>query len=55
MLAESASVELQERVLGLPYTMLPGAAEISTVGRGISTMTVTLSVAVPPGPVAVMV
>jgi hypothetical protein len=54
---EVAFVELHVRIDDRPYRMLPGAAEIDTVGGGVGgvTVIVALALAVPPGPVAVMV
>ena len=54
MEAEVPLVEDQERVVEFPATMGFGDAVMLTVGVW-STDTVTLSVIVPPGPVAVMV
>jgi hypothetical protein len=61
MLAEVASVDVQERVDVPPDWMLAGVAERLTVGAAAPppppplTVTVALSVAVPPAPVTVMV
>jgi len=54
MLTLSAPVELQERVDDSPEAMFVGLAEILTMGK-LFTVMVTLSVAVPAGPSAVMV
>ena len=53
----SASVEVQVRVADPPYGILTGSAEIDTVGGGVGgvTVIVALALAVPPGPVTVMV
>jgi hypothetical protein len=52
---ESALVDCHVKVADPPYGMLRGSAAMATVGAGAETVTVTLLVAVPPGPVAVMV
>jgi hypothetical protein len=54
---EVAFVELHIRVADCPYRMLTGSAVIDTVGGGVGgvTVIVALALAVPPGPVAVMV
>jgi copper(I)-binding protein len=54
MLAEVASVDVQERVDVPPDWMLAGLAERLTVGSSV-TVTVAVASAVPPGPVTVMV
>jgi len=53
MLTVTAFVAFQLRVEELPVTMALGAAEIVTVGS-VFTVTVMLSEAEPPGPVALM-
>ena len=55
MNAVSASVDVHDKVADSPRRIVRGSAEIDTLGRGGITVMVTLSVAVPPGPVAVMV
>ena len=53
--AVSASVDVHDKVADSPRRIVRGSAEIDTLGRGGITVMVTLSVAVPPGPVAVIV
>ena len=51
----SASVALQVKTEEFPSCTMVGLALIDTVGAGSVTVMVTLAVAVPPSPVAVMV
>ena len=55
MVTLSASVVLQVRVADSFCMMVTGSADMCTVGSGYCIVTVTLAVAVPPAPVAVMV
>ena len=54
MVTLSASIVVQVKVVAFPTMMVAGSA-VNVISGGSSIVTVTLDVAVPPGPVAVMV